>query len=98
MSFNTNRKYMKQLLLSGILIAASSTMMAGTASAAACNEAMDCKSSWLSLTQSEKASVFEFADDYKAFMDKARTELTFVTEAIKIAEANGFKPCVTIAQ
>ena len=91
MSFKTNCKYIKSLLLSGF-VAASSTIMTSAASAAECNENMDCQSSWLSLTPSEKETVFEFAEDYKAFMDKARTELTFVAEAIKIAEANGFEP------
>lgn len=92
MSFETNGKYFKNLLLSGIFIAASSVVMASPSHAADCNDNMDCKSSWLSLSSDEKETVFEFAEDYKEFMDKARTELTFVTEAIKIAEANGFKP------
>ncbi|MCC3860052.1 hypothetical protein [Pseudemcibacter aquimaris] len=60
--------------------------------AAACNDDMNCKSSWTTITADQKQEIFAYAEDYKAFMDKARTELSFVTEAIKIAEANGFKP------
>lgn len=92
MSFQYNRNSFRNLLLSGLFIAATSTLPIATAGAATCNENMDCKSSWLTLTADEKATVFEFGEDYKGFMDKARSELTFVTEAIKIAKANGFKP------
>ncbi|MDG1995092.1 MAG: hypothetical protein P8J14_01235, partial [Emcibacteraceae bacterium] len=91
MSYKKHTKYLKTLLISGLAVAGTS-MLAAPSYAAACNDDMDCKSSWLTLTSAEKATVFAFGEDYKAFMDKARTELTFVTEAIKIAEANGFKP------
>jgi len=77
-------KFIKSILLSGLLMTA--------ASAAACNEDMDCKSAWIGLSDTDRATVFAFAEDYKGFMDIARSELTFVEEAIKIAEANGFKP------
>ncbi|MDG1859307.1 MAG: hypothetical protein P8I94_09400, partial [Emcibacteraceae bacterium] len=91
MSYNNHTKYLKTLMLSGLVLTATS-MFAATSHAAACNDDMNCKSSWITLTPEEKTEVFAFGEDYKAFMDDARTELTFVTEAIKIAEANGFKP------
>tara|TARA_R110002096_G_scaffold416576_3_gene619772 strand:- start:219680 stop:221140 length:1461 start_codon:yes stop_codon:yes gene_type:complete len=92
MSGNNYTKYMKTLLISGLVAAVSSMILGTPATAAACNENMDCKSAWLTLTPEQKAEIFAFGEDYKAFMDKARSELTFVTEAIKIAETNGFKP------
>lgn len=48
------------------------------------------QSAWVGLSDTDKREVFTFADDYKAFMAKAKTEISFVTEAIKIAEAAGF--------
>lgn len=91
MSNKKHLKILKTLLMSGLAVV-STSMMVAPSMAAECNEDMDCKSSWLTLTPEEKTTVFAFGEGYKSFMDKARTELTFVTEAIKIAEANGFKP------
>ncbi|NKB32242.1 MAG: aminopeptidase 1 [Pseudomonadales bacterium] len=56
-----------------------------------CVEALDCESSWVGLTEAEQNAVFQFAEDYKAFIHLARTELSFVSEAIAFAEANGFE-------
>lgn len=92
MSLKNHTKYMKSLLVTGLITAGGMAMSTSGAMAAACNDDMNCKSSWTTITAEEKAEAFAFAEDYKAFMDKARTELTFVSEAIKIAEANGFKP------
>ena len=44
------------------------------------------------MTDSERVAVFAFAEDYKAFIHRARTELQFVQEAIVFAQANGFSP------
>lgn len=85
-------KYIKSILMSGIAIAGLSLVAPNSTNAAECNENMDCTSAWPTLTDEQRNEVFSFAEDYKSFMDKARTELTFVSEAIKIAEANGFKP------
>ncbi len=84
-------KKIKTLLLSGLLISGSSLVMVTTASAADCNNDMNCASSWLNLSASDKKTVFAFGENYKGFMDKARSELTFVTEAVKMAKASGFK-------
>ncbi len=86
-----NKGYISMFSLA-VSVAISVVIAVPTAYSAECNENMDCKSAWGSLTPVEKQTVFAFAEDYKDFMDKARTELGFVTEAIKIAEANGFKP------
>jgi aspartyl aminopeptidase len=48
-------------------------------------------SSWLNLSKSELAAVEKYATDYKTFIYKTPTELTFVTETIKRAEKQGFK-------
>lgn len=48
-------------------------------------------SSWLNLSEKELKAVEAYATDYKDFIYKSPTELTFVKEAIKRAEANGFK-------
>lgn len=47
-------------------------------------------SAWLKLSGSEKKQVESYAKDYKSFIHTARTELSFVEETIKLAEANGF--------
>lgn len=46
---------------------------------------------WTSLSDSERRAVLAFAEDYKDFMSHARTELSFVTEAVKVARAAGFR-------
>jgi hypothetical protein len=55
-----------------------------------CSDRLDCESSWVGITVNERAEVFAFAEDYKDFIAKARTELSFVTEAVAFAEENGF--------
>ena len=44
----------------------------------------------LSDEELEKASAF--AEDYKAFLDAGKTERECVTEAVRLAEAKGFRP------
>lgn len=91
MSFKTNGKYLKNFLLSGMFIAASGILTTSSSISAECNDDMDCTSSWVGISSSLRKTVFEYGEDYKNFMNVARTELSFVIEAIKIAEANGFK-------
>lgn len=55
-----------------------------------CIDDLECESSWVGLSASERADVFDFAEQYKAFIHRARTELSFVSEAVAFAEANGF--------
>ncbi|MFT4927806.1 MAG: aspartyl aminopeptidase, partial [Phenylobacterium sp.] len=47
-------------------------------------------SAWLKLSNREKTKVESYATDYKAFIHQARTELSFVSETVKLVEANGF--------
>jgi aspartyl aminopeptidase len=46
---------------------------------------------WVGLSDAERRDVLAFAEDYKAFMFRAKTELSFVEEAIKVARAAGFR-------
>lgn len=55
-----------------------------------CVDSLDCKSSWIGLSSAKKEAVFDFADDYKEFLHLARTELSFVEQAVVFARANGF--------
>jgi len=72
----------------GLVISAFSTPVA--VAQEACSDRLDCESSWVGITANERAEVFAFAEDYKDFIAKARTELSFVTEAVAFAEENGF--------
>lgn len=56
-----------------------------------CRDDLDCPSAWTTASASERKTIFEFAEEYKLFMDVARTELSFVTEAVALAEAAGFR-------
>lgn len=57
---------------------------------APCIDTLDCESSWVGMTDLRRGEVFDFAEDYKSFINLARTELTFVAEAINFAERSGF--------
>ncbi len=46
---------------------------------------------WAELTDSERRAVMAFAEDYKDFMSRAKTEISFVSEAVKVARAAGFR-------
>ena len=56
-----------------------------------CLDNLQCESSWVGLDDATRAAVFAFAEDYKDFIHRARTELSFVSEAVAFAEANGFE-------
>ena len=43
------------------------------------------------MSDSERETVFAFAEDYKAFIHQALTELSFIAEAVAFAEQNGFE-------
>ena len=47
---------------------------------------------WATLDDGQRRDVMAFAEDYKDFMDRAKTELSFVTEAVRIARSEGFRP------
>jgi len=46
---------------------------------------------WLDLSAKQQKDVQAFAEDYKDFMNRAKTEVSFVSEAVKIARAAGFE-------
>lgn len=50
----------------------------------------DYKNIWKSSSQEDRELIFAFANDYKQFIDAAKTEREFVSEAINIAKAKGF--------
>lgn len=49
------------------------------------------KNAWLKLDEAETKNVFDYNDDYKKFLDIARTERLANQEIIKGAKENGFK-------
>jgi len=46
---------------------------------------------WASLSDAERREVFAFAEEYKDFMSRAKTELSFVAEAVRLARSKGFR-------
>jgi aspartyl aminopeptidase len=46
---------------------------------------------WPTLSPAQQAEVMRFGDDYKEFIGRAKSEMTFVREAVKLVEAGGFK-------
>ena len=49
------------------------------------------ESSWVGLAEETRAAVESHASEYKAFMRVAKTELSFVREAVRLAEQAGFR-------
>ncbi|MDR3299643.1 MAG: aminopeptidase [Candidatus Accumulibacter sp.] len=49
------------------------------------------KNCWETLAADERDKVFKFAEDYKSFLDSAKTEREFTTQAMAILKNNGFK-------
>ena len=47
----------------------------------------------LKLTEDQLRRAYEFCDDYKEFLDAAKTEREAVAEAVRLAEIAGFVPC-----
>ncbi len=60
-----------------------------------CQDDLNCNSAWLDVSEEERKAIFEFSEEYKSFMRVARTELSFVSEAVALAEAAGFRPLTT---
>ncbi|HNP35531.1 MAG TPA: hypothetical protein PKK10_06740 [Woeseiaceae bacterium] len=46
---------------------------------------------WVQLSDGQRDEVLSFSEDYKDFMSRAKTELSFVHEAVKIARESGFR-------
>lgn len=75
-----------------LLLLASSMVFLGQIAGAAEEEVEVPQPAWLGLSAKERKSVLEFAEDYKDFMGQAKTEISFVSEAVKIAKTAGFSP------
>ena len=75
--------------VSALFGALSLVLISQTPAIAASNKT---QSTWSQLSSSEAKKVERYATDYKKFIHKARTELTFVKETLALAKANGFKP------
>ena len=56
------------------------------------------KSAWSTISESERREVMSFAEDYKEFMSQAKTELSFVREAIDIARDAGFRELTSASE
>ena len=54
-------------------------------------EATEPQPAWVGLSDSQRRGVLAFAEDYKDFMSRAKTEISFVTEAVAVARAAGFR-------
>ncbi len=78
-------------LLVGLLVAAVSFSVSLAQNLDDCVDSLQCESSWIGMSDGEREAVFAFAEDYKSFIHLARTELSFVTEAVSFAEAAGFE-------
>ena len=48
------------------------------------------KNGYTRIDEAEEKAVFNFAEDYKKFLDTAKTEREAVCEAVRILEENGF--------
>jgi len=90
----------KLLLASTILLAGLSTPItaqdaakdgakADTKKEASCNQGA-CKSAWDGASRERMEQVTVHSEGYKAFLNKARTELSTVTETLKLVKAAGF--------
>ena len=52
---------------------------------------MERKNAWLSYSEEERAKLNQVCDDYKAYLSIAKTERECVTEAVRLAEAKGYR-------
>jgi len=86
---STNSFLRKTLRISGFAAIASLCIASAFAQDEAEEEGLT--PAWTDLADSERRDVMAFAEDYKTFMASAKTELSFVVEAIKVARADGFR-------
>jgi len=56
-----------------------------------CAQDVGFANAWPELTAHDRDAVMKYADDFKAFLGKAKSEMAFVREATRVAEANGFR-------
>lgn len=77
-----------KILMMALLFSGAANLMAADRS---CQDDLRCRSSWADIDDNRRKQIFSFAESYKSFIGKARTELSFVTEAIKFARSHGFR-------
>lgn len=77
----------RKLLILGVI----GTVLAPYCAVAQEQEPAEPQPAWADLSDSQRRGVFAFAEDYKDFMSRAKTEITFVAEAVKVARAAGFR-------
>jgi aspartyl aminopeptidase len=56
------------------------------------------KNCWESASEEETAEAFHFAEGYKAFLDRGKTEREFTRESVALLEKNGFLPLERLAE
>ncbi len=56
---------------------------------------MDKPNGWESINEEEKRKIFDFCDEYINFLNRAKTEREFISEARLIAERNGYRDIST---
>lgn len=81
----------KTLHLFASLVLAAIALTISTVSIAQEAEDSGPQPAWVDLSAKERKEVLAFAEDYKAFMSRAKTEVSFVSEAVKIARKAGFR-------
>lgn len=74
-----------------LLLMAATTLTLHTALGAQEDEEIAPQPAWVDLSAKERREVLAFAEDYKEFMRHAKTEMSFVTEAVGIARKAGFR-------
>ena len=52
---------------------------------------MKTKNAWDKYSESQKKKIFAFAEEYRKFISECKTERECVSEAVKLAEAGGYK-------
>lgn len=87
MLVNARRRLAKPVIYPSLLLASLLTASASTHA----QDPVGPQSAWQTISEPQRAEVFDFAEDYKDFMRRAKTELSFVTEAVSLAEDAGFQ-------
>ena len=77
----------RKFLISGVIGA----FLGPYCAAAQEEEAPEPQPAWAELSDSQRRGVFAFAEDYKDFMSRAKTEISFVAAAVTVARAAGFR-------
>ena len=77
----------RKFLISGVIGA----FLVPCCAAAQEEEAPQPQPAWAELSDSQRRGVFAFAEDYKDFMSRAKTEISFVAAAVTVARAAGFR-------